>query len=181
MFARSSNLGIVALMALSVPASDPSFTLGATGAVTLTVNGDQAQYGLQPGMSERHRMITIDLGGNQDAGTLSFYLLGDRLPSAGRYPIQYSLDPAQEGVQFHACFVAGTPERPVGVFHAEGGWLTITTSEAGRVAGEFEVRARGFLAAKMDDENQWVTVRGTFDARGDSTIATVASVAAVAN
>jgi hypothetical protein len=126
-------------------------------------------------------MLTINLGGNRDAGALSFYLLGDRLPSAGRYPVQFSLDPAQEGVQFHACFVAGTPEHPIGVFHAEGGWVTITRSEAVRVAGEFEVRASGFLAANMDDEDKWVTVRGTFEAKGDSTIATVESVAAAAN
>ena len=44
------------------------------------------------------------------------------------------------------------------------------------MSGEFEIRARGFLGAHPDDEDQWVTVRGTFQAQGDSTIATIASL-----
>jgi hypothetical protein len=37
------------------------------------------------------------------------------------------------------------------------------------------VQARGFTAQNQEDENQTVTVRGSFDAEGDSTAATIAS------
>lgn len=40
--------------------------------------------------------------------------------------------------------------------------MTITAVEGGRISGEYEFRARGFLASDVTDENQWVTIRGTF-------------------
>jgi hypothetical protein len=74
---------------------------------------------------------------------------------------------------FHACFIAGTPERPLGFFHGESGSVMITRVEQGMVSGEFELQARGSLAADVNDEDRWVTVRGSFVAEGDSTIAGV--------
>jgi len=74
---------------------------------------------------------------------------------------------------FHACFIAGTPERPLGYFHGESGWVTIDRVQAGQISGEFELQARGSLAADVNDEDQWVTVRGSFVAERDSTIADV--------
>jgi hypothetical protein len=56
--------------------------------------------------------------------------------------------------------------------------VTITHTEPGRIAGEFEIEARGFVAASVDDEGQWVTVRGQFDVLGDSAIVAVQSVSA---
>ena len=87
------------------------------------------------------------------------------MPETGRYPIG----------TFEAYFAAGSPERPLGWFHGESGWVTIAEVEAERVSGEFEIRARGFTTDDPDNENQWVTLRGKFEAHGDSTVATVAS------
>jgi hypothetical protein len=67
----------------------------------------------------------------------------------------------------------GTAERPLGMFHSESGWVTITESMPGRIAGTFELRARGFLASDAKDENQWVTLRGTFAAEGLAGVATL--------
>jgi hypothetical protein len=53
--------------------------------------------------------------------------------------------------------------------------VTITEVQSGRISGAFEIRARGWLVDAMEDENRWVTVRGTFQAIGDSTIALVQS------
>jgi hypothetical protein len=39
------------------------------------------------------------------------------------------------------------------------------------MSGEFELQARGSLAADINEEDQWVTVRGSFVAVGDSTVA----------
>jgi hypothetical protein len=44
------------------------------------------------------------------------------------------------------------------------------------MSGTFEVRARGFTAADPLDEEQWVTVRGSFDAAGDSTVASITAI-----
>lgn len=42
---------------------------------------------------------------------------------------------------FHACFIAGTPEHPLGAFHGESGIVAITKVDGGRISGEFELRA----------------------------------------
>ena len=34
----------------------------------------------------------------------------------------------------------------------------------------FEVEGRGFVASDVNDEDRWVSVRGRFEAQGDSTI-----------
>jgi hypothetical protein len=67
-------------------------------------------------------------------------------------------------------------ERPEGFFHGESGWVTITAVESGRISAEFEMQARGFLAAKPSAEDQWVTLRGKFTAAGDSTVTGVGVV-----
>jgi hypothetical protein len=41
------------------------------------------------------------------------------------------------------------------------------------------MRARGFLEYAPADEDQWVTIRGSFSAQGDSTVAETAAVSAV--
>ena len=44
------------------------------------------------------------------------------------------------------------------------------------MSGTFEVRARGFTAADPLDEEQWVTVRGSVDAAGVSTVSIITAV-----
>jgi hypothetical protein len=70
----------------------------------------------------------------------------------------------------------GSVERPLGWYHGESGWVTITEAGPNRMSGTFEVRARGFTAADPLDEEQWVTVQGSFDAAGDSTIASITAI-----
>jgi hypothetical protein len=175
MFARSSTLGLLAAVALSLPSdSATEFTLRSSGAVSLSVTGTEARYGLASEMVKGKPVLVISLGATGGEGTLLLYTAGDVMPRIGRHPIYFSWQHegvVGEGRWFHACFIAGTPERPLGVFHGESGWVTITAVEAGRMSGRFEVRARGFLAADTTNEDQWVTVHGTFTADGDSTVA----------
>jgi len=49
---------------------------------------------------------------------------------------------------------------------------------ARRIAGVFEVEGRGFVATDLDDEDRWVSVRGRFEARGDSTITAIQTASA---
>lgn len=175
MYARSSTLGLLAAAALSLPSdSVTQFTLRSSGAINLSVAGTEARYGLVPETAEGEAVISITLGATSGEGALWLMTAGAEMPGKGRYPI-YQHGFAGDGRWFHACFSAGTPERPMGVFHSESGWVTITAVEDGRISGEFELRARGFLAADTTDEDQWVTVRGTFSAEGDSTIASIRS------
>lgn len=178
MYARSMTLGLLAAAALSLPSdSVTEFTLQSHGAVSLSVAGTEARYGLVPETAEGEPLLTISLGATSGEGALWLMTVGDEVPGTGRYPI-YQHGFAGNRRWFHACFSAGTPERPKGVFHSESGWVTITAVEAGRISGEFELRARGFLAADTTDEDQWVTVHGTFSAEGDSTVAAIRAASA---
>jgi hypothetical protein len=159
----------LATLAFAIPGNPASrFSLDASGAITVTAAGADARYGLIPVMVNGHPSITISLGANNPAGSLLLTFAADRLPAPGRYPIQNS------AVQ--AAFSAGSAEHPVGWFHGESGWVTVTKSATGHLSGEFEIQARGFMSANLDDENRWVTVRGSFDAEGDSRLTTIASV-----
>lgn len=64
------------------------------------------------------------------------------------------------------------------ISQAESGSVTITRAKAGRISGRFELEARGFVAKNLDDEDQWVTVSGQFEAQGDSTIVALRSAPA---
>ena len=177
MSAQSSILGLLVSAALALPVNTPSFTLTAEGAVALAVSGQEAQFGVVRAGTQEHPIISISLGATSGEAALSFYLHGERLPTVGRYPIgPHGRQEIAGQRTFHPCLVAGSVEQPRGVFHGESGWVTITRSAYGWLAGEFEFQARGFLAADVDDEGQWVTVRGRFEARGDSTVTSVASV-----
>ena len=173
MYTRATTLGILAALALTLN-ERPSFTLESTGAVGLTAAGHEARYGVVPGSVRGRPILSISLGAATEAGSVHLYRLGDRLPAPGRYRIQSSWEEGNDTTAFHASFMPGTAERPLGWFHGESGWVTIAKAAAGRMEGTFEVRARGFAAADPDDEDRWVTVRGSFGAAGDSTVARIA-------
>ena len=178
MFARSSTLGLIMTVALSLPSDrTPVYRIQSSGAVSLSATGAEAQYGFSREMVDGKPVLTITLGATTGASAFMLFTDGDELPRAGRYPVYFSWegDAKAEGRWFHACFIAGTVEQPLGAFHGQSGWVTVTDNKAGLISGEFELRAEGFLASNMRDENQWVTVRGTFTAAGDSTTRAVAS------
>jgi hypothetical protein len=182
MYARSSTLGLLAAVALSLPSdSVTGFTLRSSGAVNLSVAGAEAGYGVTREMVDAKPELTISLGATSGESALWLFTAGDELPRSGRYPIYFSTRQdalAAGGRWFHACFFAGTKERPKGVFHGQSGWVRINAVEGHLMSGEFEVRARGFLANDTADENQWVTLRGTFSAQGDSTITSISAATA---
>jgi hypothetical protein len=180
MYARSSILGLLAASLLSISSDGgPSFHLASSGAVTLAVTSNEAVFGLVPEQVNEARLIAVSLGATRGEASLTLFTQGNELPRPGRYPVRSTWpEQIESGRIFHACFIAGTPERPVGGFHGESGWVRITRVEGRRISGEFELQARGMLAADMDDENQWVTVRGSFAADGDSTVAEIQQISA---
>jgi hypothetical protein len=141
------------------------FTLGTRGAVKLAVSSDDARYGRITTTPDERTLVVISLGATSAEGSVTLTLPANQLLPNRRYAVGRSVS---------AFVAAGEPEHPVGAFHGETGWVTITAVENGRIAGEFELLARGFLATDPHDENRWVAVLGQFEARGDSTaLATV--------
>ena len=179
MFARMSILGLAATLAAAAPSAGPgpAFTLESTGALRQTVGGTEAHYSVSPELVDGKRELTIALGPKTGDGALWLFTSAEELPQPGRYPVHYHWSPpagtTQVGRHFHACYMPGTAERPLGMFHSESGWVTITESMPGRIAGTFELRARGFLASDAKDANQWVTLRGTFAAERLAGVATL--------
>jgi hypothetical protein len=173
MRARSSAAGLLAALALSLPAPPdaPYYTLESSGAIGLVLSGSEATYSLLSEPVNGRPVINISLGPTQGEGALWLFAYADEV-RPGRFQVANWL-PEQPfaGRYFHPCFVAGTVASPRGFFHGQTGWVTITSVEGGRISGEFEMRASGFLAEDTSDEDQWVTLRGRFSVTGDSTVA----------
>ena len=166
MFARSIAIGILAALDFGPSAPPaPAFTLESTGAIHLTAAGYEARYAVVSAGVNGRPTLLVSIGDALTQSVVHLTLPTDRLPAAGRYPVGMT--------SFQASFMAGPAEHPVGWFHGESGWVTITQADKGHLAGTFAVRARGFLAADTDQE-KWVTVQGTFDAEGNHTVATIA-------
>jgi hypothetical protein len=181
MLARSTTIGLLAAIALSLPVFPESghFMLQSTGAVRLAAAGTEARYGMVPESINHRPVLAISLGQTQAAGSLSLYTYGDNALRAGRYRVVSSLSRERSAErEFHVYFVAGSPQRPLGAFNGESGSVTITHAEGRRVSGEFEIHARGFLADNPQDEEHWVTVQGGFSAEGDSANLAIKSVSA---
>jgi hypothetical protein len=176
MYAHVTALGILAALAFALPLQPaPAFTLDSSGAVSVRGTGQEARFGVVPQAIRGRSILTLTLGNGASAAVLHLARLGDRPPAPGRYPISGSWEAGSDSAAFHAAFMPGTAEQPRGWFHGESGWVTIADAGAGRMSGSFEIRARGFEAADVADEDRWVTVRGSFDAAGDSTAARIAS------
>lgn len=179
MLLRSSTIGLLAVIALSLPVFPHSghFMLESIGAVRLATAGNEARYGLIPESVNQRPVLAISLGPTQAAGSLSLYTYGDNGLRTGRYRVVSSL--SRERIserEFHVYFVAGPAERPKGAFNGESGWVTITHADVGQISGEFEIQARGYLAGGSPEEWHWVTVRGCFSAESDGTDAAIRSV-----
>ena len=102
--------------------------------------------------------ITLDAGGS--AGAILFTSLEGRMPAPGRYEVT---DGAVAGATgFRASYIAGSAERPSGLFRAERGTLEITASNAGHISGQFSFTGAGFLVSDPSDESSGVTVSGAF-------------------
>jgi hypothetical protein len=178
MFIRTATIGAMVTAAVALGGrSAPTFTLQSTGAVTLHATGPEARYGVVPQAIRGRPILIVSLGATASAGALQLTVAGDQPPAPGRYPVRSSWDElGTDSTAFHASFMPGSVDRPLGWYHGESGWVTITEVGSDRMSGTFEVRARGFTAADPLDEERWVTVRGSFDAAGDSSASTITAI-----
>jgi hypothetical protein len=101
--------------------------------------------------------FTITLGGADSSGAILFTSLSGQMPAPGRYELS---DTA--GTGFRATYVAGSTERPTGLFRAKRGTLEITGSSAEHISGHFSFTGAGFLARDPADEGSEVKINGAF-------------------
>jgi hypothetical protein len=156
----AGTLGAVSAGAVASPDISPrslgSFQARLTGATAATLRGSVAVGNPQGDAAQSTFVITLGVG--SEDGVVILTRRQGSWPEPGTYPI--SDTPSAGG--FSALVVAGSLAKPRGVFRAERGTLTITHRSPEAVAGQFELRGRGFLAAAPERENRKVEVEGTF-------------------
>lgn len=108
-------------------------------------------------------LFSLELGSYSEKGAVVFSRAGGERPKVGTYRVSPRV-PGSDGAEFHAVVSLGSLERPIGVFSAVSGTVTITQSSDRRVVGRYELRAVGFLAEDPGIENREILVRGGFSA-----------------
>ncbi len=132
------------------------FEAAVNGGISARPTGEVA-FGVVGDTASGVAAFTITLGGSDSSGAILFTRLDGRLPAPGRYELS---DTTAEG--FRAMYVAGSAERPTGLFRAERGTLEIMASDAERISGRFSFTGAGFLANDPTDEGSEVKVSGAF-------------------
>jgi hypothetical protein len=128
-----------------------------TGAVAANLDG-KVELGLVPGGSA----FVTSLGADSKEGAILLTWRDGGRPAPGIYRIAADSGPSEIGV----VVLTGSAAHPTGVFRAERGVVAIATASAGRIAGQFELRGRGFLAADPSREDREISVQGSFVAPG---------------
>jgi hypothetical protein len=138
------------------------FEAAVEGAVSARPSGEVA-FGIVGDSATGVAAFTITLDAEGSAGAILFTSLEGRMPAPGRYEVTDGAVAGPTG--FRASYIAGSADRPTGLFRAERGTLEITASGAGHIAGQFSFTGAGFLASDASDEGSEVTVSGAFTAR----------------
>jgi hypothetical protein len=147
------------MTAISSLARGSYFEAKVEGAVTARPSGAVA-FGIVGDSATGVAAFTITLDAEGSSGAILFTRLDGRMPTPGRYEVTDAAVASATG--FHASYVAGSAERPSGLFHAERGTLEITASSAGHISGQFSFTGAGFLVSDPSDESSEVTVSGAF-------------------
>jgi hypothetical protein len=152
------TVGAAAGKRVGVAVMKPSsyFEASVAGGMSARPAGDVA-FGVLGDSASGVAAFSISLGGGDSSGAILFTSLDGRMPTPGRYQLS---DTASSG--FRAMYVAGSAERPSGLFRAERGTLEITASSAEHLSGHFSFTGAGFLASDPTDEGSEVAINGAF-------------------
>jgi hypothetical protein len=134
-----------------------------TGALTANLAG-KAVFGPVRGTGDLPASFSLELGTYSDRGSVIFSRVSSERPGVGVYDIATFETTSDDAHEFRALVAMGSVAHPTGVFRAVSGTVTISQSSPERIVGEYEVRAVGFLATDMDNENREIVVRGGFSA-----------------
>jgi hypothetical protein len=138
---------------------------GSVSSFIMTIEGDSkivavGEAGFWRDSGAEGTALSLELGStSQDASVL--------FAATGHGPIGpgvYAVDDRPGGSAVHALVVTGSPTRPTGVYRAQAGTLTMRTAASGRLEGSFELRALGFAADRPQQDQETITVAGSFTA-----------------
>jgi hypothetical protein len=132
------------------------FEASVVGGISARPAGDVA-FGVVGDSGSGVSAFTITLGGADSSGAILFSSLDGRMPAPGRYELSDTTS-----TSFRATYVAGSAERPTGLFRAKRGTLEITGSSAEHISGHFSFTGAGFLASDPSDEGSEVKIAGAF-------------------
>ena len=148
---------LLSATAAAVPDAPPTYVAELRGAAAATLHGS-AEFGQARGSADGPFVIT--LGARAEDGAVVLTRWDGSRPWAGEYRI--TEDSTENGIQ--ALVVTGSIEHPTGVFRAQSGMVSITSSSLRHMAGRFQMDAVGFLAAEPEREGRELRVRGSFTA-----------------
>ena len=164
-FTQIGGFGLLSLSLLAgtvrAPDNSASFSAVLTGVVKTTISGD-ARFGLVRGRPSAPDVFSLALGADGPRGAVLF----TRPTGSGLHVGSYRVAEAgAEGGELQALVVLGSANHPEGVFRATSGTLTISSISDVEVTGLFSVDTDGFLASAPDQDNQPISVSGSFIAR----------------
>lgn len=149
---------VTALLAAATSTGPARFEARTSGAERLTLRG-AAEFG--PVMNGRGSgPFVLTLGSDSPTGAVVFTWPNGQRPEAGTYALS---DGGTGDVR--ALVVTGSPTSPSGAYRARSGTVTVTRSSEDAVQGEFVLKAEGFRAWDLGDEDRPLEVRGSFSAR----------------
>lgn len=148
--AAGSGNGLAALGASSY------FEASVEGGMSARPAGEVA-FGVVGDSGSEVSAFTITLSGEDSSGAILFTSLDGRMPAPGRYELSDTT-----GGGFRTMYIAGSAQRPTGLFRAERGTLEITASTAEHISGHFSFTGGGFLASDPSDEGSEVKINGAF-------------------
>jgi hypothetical protein len=146
-------------MTISSLARGSYFEAAVEGAVSARPSGEVA-FGIVGDSASGVAAFTITLGDESESGAIMFTSLEGKMPVPGRYEVTDGAGTGTSG--FRASYVAGSAERPSGLFRAVRGTLEISASSAGHISGQFSFTGTGFMVSESSDEGAEVTVSGAF-------------------
>jgi hypothetical protein len=133
------------------PVSSFIMTIGGKGG---TVAVGEASYRRGPGGTQ----FSLELGGRSGEGAVLFATEGMGPVAPGRYTVDDRPGPGA----LHALVFTGTPTAPTGIYRVQGGSLTVRSAGQGVIEGSFDLRAIGFKAEQLQQDDQVISVAGSF-------------------
>jgi hypothetical protein len=158
MFAGVGLYVLTALLAAATFAGPARFEARTSGAESLSLRGSAEFGAVADGVGSGRFVLT--LGPESPTGTVVFTWPDGKRPETGVYELS-DVDSAS----VRALVVTGSPTAPRGAFRARLGTVTLTRSSKDGIQGQFVLEATGYVANDPDNEDRWLQVQGSFNAR----------------
>ncbi|CAN5795539.1 hypothetical protein BH24GEM1_BH24GEM1_03400 [soil metagenome] len=130
------------------PATGSYFEAVVEGAVSARPSGGVA-FGVVGDSSAGIASFTITLDAEGSSGAILLTGLDGKMPAPGRYELTGGAPVGASA--FRASYIAGSAERPTGLFRATSGTLEITAAGSDHISGQFSFTGSGFTTSDASD------------------------------